>query len=42
MYHFPGKSHEVPSATAAAPVAGEFRSCDYTGALAAESVVKVS
>jgi 1-phosphofructokinase family hexose kinase len=30
------------AATAAAPVAGEFRSCDYTGALAAVTVEKVS
>jgi tagatose 6-phosphate kinase len=29
------------AATAATPVAGEFRSCDYTGALAAVSVEKV-
>jgi 1-phosphofructokinase family hexose kinase len=29
------------AATAAAPVAGEFRSCDYTGALAAVAVEKV-
>ena len=30
------------AAAAAAPVAGEFRSCDYTGALAAVTVEKVS
>ncbi|HEX5297209.1 MAG TPA: hexose kinase [Streptosporangiaceae bacterium] len=30
------------AATAAAPVAGEFRSCDYTGALAAVTVDQVS
>jgi len=30
------------AATAAAPVAGEFRSCDYTGALAAVTVEKIS
>jgi len=30
------------AATAAAPVAGEFRSCDYTGALAAVTVEQVS
>jgi tagatose 6-phosphate kinase len=30
------------AATAAAPVAGEFRSCDYTGALAAVTVENVS
>jgi tagatose 6-phosphate kinase len=30
------------AATAATPVAGEFRSCDYTGALAAVAVEKVS
>ncbi|HEU5388765.1 MAG TPA: hexose kinase [Streptosporangiaceae bacterium] len=30
------------TATAAAPVAGEFRSCDYTGALAAVTVEKIS
>jgi hypothetical protein len=31
-----------PAATSAAPVAGEFRSCDYIGALAAVMVEKVS